>query len=163
MPPALETVDFALAAAAATGFQQFGNGTNQTGVIRGTQNAASAHLIDVSAFCTTQADVTIRSPRLHDVSEGILMATRGGEAETLFPLGASQGLFGQDSLVVGANFNVAPAASAIQHVVLQVYYEDLGGSAAQLRHWSEVQPSITTMPRSFRSCTDGSGSRHTRT
>lgn len=70
------------------------------------------------------------------------MASRGGEADVVWPLGASQGLYGQDTLTVGANFNVAPGAAAIQHIVCQVYYEDLGGSAASLRHWSEVQPSI---------------------
>lgn len=142
MPPALEVVDFALAAAAATGFQAFAAGTNQTATIRGTANSANVHLCDVGVWTTTQADVTIRSPRLHDATQGILMATRGGEADPTWPLGVQQPLYGQDQLTVGANFNVAPGAAAIQHIDAVIYYEDLGGVSANLRTWAECAPNV---------------------
>lgn len=142
MPQAMETVDFALAAAAATGFQQFANGTNQSNAIRATNGTTQAHLLDLGAYTTTQAVVTMRSPRLHDATQGILLETRGAEADVMWPLGAVQTLYSQDALTVGANFIVAPAANAIQHITAQVYYDDLPGVAASLRHWTEVQPNI---------------------
>lgn len=138
----METLDFALSAAAAAGFQAFGNGTNQTGVIRGTGTGQAAHLIDVGGNLTTEGQLTIRSNRLHDATQGILLEQRGGENDPAWPLGLIQPLYSQDQLTVGALFTAAPAANAIQHAVLQVYYDNLDGANAGLRHWAEVQPNI---------------------
>lgn len=142
MPNAMETLDFALAAAASTGFQAFGNGTNQSGSIRATNGTTVAHLVDAGGFLSAQGAITIRSPRLHDPTQGILLSQRGGEADVAFPLGLIQTLYSQDLLVVGADFNVAPGAAAIQHATLQVYYDDLPGVGGNMRHWSEVAPNI---------------------
>lgn len=142
MPPALETVDAALAAVAASGFQAFTPGTNQSFSVRATNGTTNAHLIDASGFLTTQGNVTIRSPRLHDATQGILLDARGGEADVSWPVGLSQVLYSQDQLTVGANFTAAPGAASIQHAVLEVYYDDLPGVAAGLRTWAEVQPNV---------------------
>lgn len=139
---AMETVDFALAAAAAAGFQAFAAPGVQSSSIRATNGTTQAHLIDVGGFLTTQGNITIRSNRLHDATQGILLDTRGAEADVTWPLGLEQTLYSQDQLTVGANFTAAPAANAIQHATLQVFYDDLPGAAAQLRHWAEVQANI---------------------
>lgn len=142
MPNALETVDFALAAAASSGFQAFNPGTNQSGGIRATNGTTVAHLLDVGGFLSAQGAITIRSPRLHDPTQGILLSQRGGEADVAFPYGAVQTLYSQDNLIVGADFNVAPAANAIQHATLNIYYDDLPGVGGNMRHWAEVAPNV---------------------
>lgn len=139
---AMETVDFALAAAAAGGFQAFAAPGVQSSSIRATNGTTQAHLIDVAGFLTTQGNVTIRSNRLHDATQGILVDSRGGEADVAWPVGLQQTLYSQDQLIVGANFTAAPAANAIQHATLQVFYDDLPGVSASLRHWSEVQSNV---------------------
>lgn len=142
MGVAMETIDCALAAAAAGGFQAFGAGTNQSLSVRATNGTSQAHLIDVGADLTTEGQVTIRSPRLHDPTEGILLEAPSGNPFPLWPLGASQTLYSQDQLTVGAIFTAAPGAAAIEHITLQAYYDDLPGVSASLRHWAEVQPNI---------------------
>lgn len=142
MGAVMETVDAALAAAAAGGFQAFGAGANQTFTVRGTGSGQAGYLIDHGAWLTTAAQVTVRSNRLHDATQGILSESRGAEADIVWPIGVQQPLYPQDTLTVGANFDAAPAANAIQHATLQMYYPNLDGGNASLRHWSEVQPNI---------------------
>lgn len=139
---ALETVDFALAATASSGYQTLAAVSPGSAAIRATNGTTNAHLIDAGAFVTTQAVVSITSPRLHDLSQGILLNSRGAEADDVWPDGAQQLLYSQDSLIVRANFLAAPGAASIQHVVLNVFYDDLPGVAAQLRSWAEVQPNV---------------------
>lgn len=142
---AMETVDCALAAAAAAGFQAFAAGNNQSLSVRATNGTTQAHLVDVGAFLSTEGQVTIRSPRLHDPTEGILLEAQSGAANPIWPLGAAQTLYSQDQLTVGALFTAAPAANAIQHATLQVVYDDLPGVSANLRHWAEVASNIIEM------------------
>lgn len=139
---ALETVDFALAAAASTGYQTLTAVSPGSAAVRATNGSTNAHIVDMGAFTTVQAVVSITSPRLHDLNQGILLNTRGAEADDIWPDGAQQLLYSQDSLIVRANFLTAPAANAIQHVVMNVFYDDLPGVAAQLRSWAEIQPNI---------------------
>lgn len=139
---AMETLDFSLAAAAAAGFQQFNPGTNQSASVRATNGTSQAHLIDSNSFLTTEGFATIRSARLHDATQGIILEGPAGAAVPTWCLGVSQTLYSQDNLTVGANFTAAPGAASIQHITLQAFYDDLPGVAAQLRHWQEVQSNI---------------------
>lgn len=138
----IETVDVQLQAAAASGFQAFAAGANQTLAIRASNGQAPVTLDAIWANITTEGRVTVRSPRLHDVNEGILLETQAASTNLLADEYFDQPLYSQDVLTVGANFTAAPGAASLQHIGLQVVYSDIPGLAANLRTWAEVQPNI---------------------
>jgi hypothetical protein len=83
----------------------------------------------------------VRSPRLHDNVTGI-NAYSGETVDTLgFPIQASQPLYPNDALIVEESGGGAETDA----VVLEIYYEQLGGVNARLAHWSDIQPNIRNL------------------
>jgi hypothetical protein len=138
----LETIDTYVAAAAATGYQTLAPGPNQTLAVRASNGQARIHLDTIAPACTVSAVTSIRSPRLHDVSQGILVQGFAGVATEAADEYFDQTLYSQDILAVLQNYIAAPAAGALQRATLEVYYEDLPGINASLRTWAEVQPNV---------------------
>jgi hypothetical protein len=138
----IETVDGFLLAANAAGFQAFGAGPNQTFAVRASNGAAPIALDAVWGNLTTAGQATIRSNRLHDAVQGILLQLQAASTFVAADEYFDQALYSQDALTVGANFTAAPALNAIQHLGLQVVYTDLPGVQANLRTWAEVSPNI---------------------
>lgn len=138
----VETVDAFLLAAAAGGFQAFGPGANQTLSVRASNGAAPISLDSVWGNITTVGQATIRSNRLHDAVQGILLDLPAASTALVANEYFDQALYSQDTLTVGVNFTAAPGLNSIQHLGLQVVYSDLPGVAANLRSWAEVSPNI---------------------
>lgn len=81
----------------------------------------------------------IRSPRIHDSTQGIrLRVPVASHARNLLTYGALQRLFPQDTLTV----ELSGGATETDVGALLIYYTDLPGSDARLATWQEVAPRI---------------------
>jgi hypothetical protein len=92
----------------------------------------------LSAWSLNQGAGTlrIRSPKLHDNVQGIRMDITLGEACPLFPLGVSQKLVPQDTLVV--ELTGSATAGDIEQAAMLLYYDNIPGSDARLATSPEV-------------------------
>jgi hypothetical protein len=101
-------------------------------------NSAQAYLDQMWSHSATPGIFRIRSPRMHDSSQGIRQQVGATTPELLLPTGANQQLYPSDSLTVEGSGGGAET----DNFYYQVYYTDLPGIAARLATWQEVQPRI---------------------
>lgn len=100
-------------------------------------------LIQVWGDNQTAGTLRIRSPKLHDMVQGIRVAVSASDVAPLLPLGASQRLIAQDVLTV-ENTGSATAGD-LEGAALLVYYENLPGSDARLAKWADIMPRIVNL------------------
>lgn len=139
---AIETVHAFVSAAAVTTEQLLAAGTQQTLAVRATNGSATAILDSVWANTVTPAALSIRSPRLHDNTKGILLECNDTTQAPLVDEFFDQVLYSQDSLTLGLTFPAAPGAGVLESIAYNVYYNDLPGIAGNFRTWAAVQPNI---------------------
>lgn len=82
--------------------------------------------------------IRFRSPRLHDVAQGIRLMVGTTKLRPLLPYGTNQKLYPADVPTVEADTTAAATAG-----VLALYgYDNLGGVAPRLAAWADVQGRI---------------------
>lgn len=86
----------------------------------------------------TAGAARIRSPRMHDFVNGLRFASVGTAPRDLTPEEFENTLYPQDPLTVELTSGAADSSC----LVLQLYYDDLPGIAAQIRTWDEIKPQI---------------------
>lgn len=106
--------------------------------VRNFSNPASAVLENIVAVGATLGNRSIRSPYLHDTTQGIQITP--GETPSVYSLPGqnNQQLHAQDTLSV---FGSGGAAET-DLCALNVYYSDLGGVKARLAMWSDIENNI---------------------
>lgn len=142
MGAALETVHAFVSAAAVTTEQLLAAGSQQTLNIRASNGQAAIHLDNVWGQLTINGILSLRSPRMHDTTKGILTFVDTASPAPTCDEGFDQIVYSQDALTVAVTFPVAPGAASLQSVAFNLLYEDLPGITASLRSWSEVEPNI---------------------
>lgn len=98
------------------------------------EGAPGAELVQVWALQPTLGQVRIRSPKMHDVAQGLLLQN-SATARPLLPYGAREQLYPTDTLIVEQS---GPAAAETGIVALLMYYDDLPGSDARLASAEDV-------------------------
>jgi len=139
---AIETVLAQLSSAGVTTEQLLAAASPQSLAIRASNGQAPVVLDNVWASTASLAQLSIRSPRLHDNTKGILLDSPGTGPIMLADEYFDQTVYSQDTLTVGLTFPVSPGAGINEQVAFNVVYNDLPGVAANLRTWQEVQPNI---------------------
>lgn len=134
----------------ATGFVTLAPGGSSTFTIRSMPDGSRAYIEDVwVADSVTKAQLSIKSPRLHDQVRGILLAFSnliGATAnvknpQQVMPGYLRQRVYSTDALTIqgsGADNDVFVA-------VLSIYYENLGGIAARLASWEQVNAAMVNV------------------
>lgn len=116
--------------------------TGDTNTVRSFPFGSSPAYIDnLWAFGATAGVVRVRSPRLHDVSQGIRLRYNVSNPAPLLPDYARQILYPQDVLTLemsggGAETDVLTALAI---------YEDLPGVSAQLATWDQISPRVRNL------------------
>lgn len=126
-----------------TTFDALTAGTGQSFTIRSYVDGSDAFIDDIwmtdddSAF-----QLSIKSPRMHDTTKGILLAAtnKSGSTEQVFlpqdliPGYLKQKVYSTDILTVTANGTAADIVCAL----FNVRYSNLGGVNARLARWSQI-------------------------
>jgi hypothetical protein len=120
-------------------------GTGQSFTVRSYVDGTAAYLDDVWATDDdSAAKLSIKSPRMHDTTRGILYAWTNARSGTeqvfvpehLTPGWARQRLYSTDILTVTCNTG---ASADIICALFNVRYENLGGVNARMARWSQIQ------------------------
>ena len=84
----------------------------------------------------------VRSPKLHDNVQGIRYRIAATDPVPLMPLGASQKLTPQDTLVL--EISGSATAGQIEQGQLLIWYADLPGSNARLANWDGIKNRVVS-------------------
>lgn len=109
--------------------------------VRAFTASTPAYLEEIWAWVRRGGVARIRSPRLHDQSQGIRLQVPADEPQPLIPFPAVQPLQVQDLLTV----ELSGSEAATDVLSYLVYYEDLPGTDANLMTWAEVKPRIKSI------------------
>lgn len=152
MPAALDTIT-ANATAAAVAGSAMAAVAGDSLTIRATAAGKRIWLLSAWVQSQTSGFVHIRSPRMHDNTQGYRARHVAGSPQPLFPFGLKQELFEQDTLI--ATLGEGAIAGDIGHLSLLVYYEDLPGVSGRfitaedlkkrMRHMVTVENTIATI------------------
>lgn len=126
-----------------------GPNTGDTFQVRSTPNDAGPALLGVWASCATAGLVRVRSPRLHDNTQGIRFAVPAATQRNLVPDGFRTPLYSQDTLT----FEIGGGGAETDAAALLIRYPSLSGSDArfitpdQLRasaiEWTTIEVVVT--------------------
>lgn len=137
MPRAIQLISgFATAAGAGTNVVTPSPGDTFT--VQSFDLSSKAYLEQVWATATANDFVRIRSPRMHDVAQGLRLMTLGQSRQPMLPYGMNQQLYPVDLPTVEID-----ATGAGSDAISAIYsYDDLPGTQQRLAAWSDVQPRI---------------------
>lgn len=130
---------------------------NDSLTVRDPQGGPNPLLLQAWAKSQAAGEVKIRSPRMHDNTEGLLFATTVDDAQPLLPWGFTQELHGSDTLQ--AQIAGSATAGDIDILSLLVYYPQLPGSDARLQSPGEIRGSVAhlhAITNTIATGTDGS-------
>jgi len=115
------------------------NATGDSNTVRSFDISTSqAHLEQAWALGATAGVVRVRSPRLHDVSQGVRMNYAVTDPRPLLTSYADEGLYAQDTLIIEQS---GGGAETDCESVL-IYYDDLPGVNARLAMLGDIAPRI---------------------
>jgi len=112
--------------------------TGNSFTVRNFSDPARAWLDGLWAQAATAGVIRVRSPKLHDFTQGIRFTDVAAVSRTLIPEGLSQMLYAQDNLT----FEMSGGASETDAGAMLIYYEDLPGVDARLATWDQVASRI---------------------
>lgn len=112
--------------------------TGSTFTVRAFGQSAKAYLDQMWAHEATAGIFRIRSPRMHDNSQGIRLQVGDTVPRLLMADASEQQLYPSDTLTVEGT----GGAAETDFFAYNVYYTDLGGTAARLAQWAEIAPRI---------------------
>src|SRR5258708_15831174 len=98
------------------------------------------YLLNVWGDHQTAGYIRIRSPKLHDINQGIRLFDVASEVQPLFPWGLKETMFPQDTLEL--NITGSATSGDIETACMLIYYQNLPGHNAQLFRWSEIMNRI---------------------
>lgn len=101
------------------------------------------YLLNVWGDHQTAGNIRIRSPKLHDINQGIRLFDVASEVQPLMPWGMKQLLYPQDTLelmITGSG-----TSGDIETACLLVYYTNLPGQDAQLKRWTDIMNRIKNL------------------
>lgn len=114
----------------------------QSLAIRSANGSPAAHLGPVWGQMGAAADLIITSPRMHDVLHAVQMRVQASLVSPLWSEGLDQPMFSVDTPAVSSVFGSAPGNTVAEQAGYNIYYDDLGGIAANLMTWAQIKPAI---------------------
>lgn len=115
--------------------------TGDSFAVRNFDPGAGAYMLSMWARSATAGVARVRSPRLHDNQQGYRARIPATNSDPVWPLGAKQVLYAQDTLILEQSGGGAETDS----MSILNYYSDLKGSDANLVTWESVKDRIEDM------------------
>lgn len=115
--------------------------TGDTNTVRSFPFGSKAYIEQAWAMGATAGLIRIRSPRLHDVSQGIRLRYTASNPAPLLPEYARQDLYPQDQLTL----ELTGGAAEVDVMAALVYYDDLPGISSQLASWDQISPRVVNL------------------
>lgn len=100
-----------------------------------------AYIDNLWAFGATAGAIRVRSPRLHDVSQGVRLRYSASNPAPLLPDYARQLLLPQDVLIM----EQSGGGAEVDMFTALAIYEDLPGVQAQLSTWDQISPRVKNL------------------
>jgi hypothetical protein len=115
--------------------------TGDSFAVRSTPMENPPKLEGIWAFAATAGLIQVRSPRLHDQTQGIRFEVVASTARNFLPDEATQQLYPQDVLV----FEIGGGAAETDVGALAIYYPDLPGIDARLVMWDQISSRVANI------------------
>lgn len=115
--------------------------TGDSFTVNNFNTTAPAYLDNMWMHEATPGVFRVRSPRLHDQSQGIRMQVGNTAPQLLLPDSTEQVLYPADVLTVEATGGAAETEVG----ALLIYYTDLPGAMARLAQWAEISNRIKNL------------------
>lgn len=115
--------------------------TGNTFAIRAFPDSARAFMEGLWGHNATAGVIRVRSPRMHDFTQGIRYANAAGVVRNLLTDYSEQRLFPTDTLT----FEQSGGGAETDSAAFLVYYSDLGGADAKLAMWDAIKPAIVNL------------------
>lgn len=112
--------------------------TGDTFNVRAFGGGATALLENVWSQQATAGIVRVRSPKLHDPTQGIRLVANAALPQALLPLGSEQPLTITDSLT----FEVQGGGAEVDAAAMLLYYGGTTTEGAKLAMWDQIKPLI---------------------
>ncbi len=125
--------------------------TNDSFTVRAFEPGSRAGIIQAWAQEGTAGVYRIRSPLLHDPTQGIRTRVVTAAARPLLPYETFQPLEAQDALTV----ELSGGAAETDFAAFLVFYENLRGVAARLATWDQLQPHVVNIDSAEAAFTTG--------
>jgi len=100
-----------------------------------------AYLEGLWTQAATAGVVRVRSPKMHDSTQGIRVRSVAAVIRSLIGPQPETQMYSTDTLV----FELSGGAAEVDTAALQIYYEDLSGGEANLALWEQVSPRIANL------------------
>lgn len=110
--------------------------------VRSFVSGADARLENITLQGAVQANIAfarVRSPRFHDVAQGIRISPGELVSAYAMPAQAAQKLYPSDQLIAEI---ATGAAAEFQELVLHMYYTDLSGANGRYYSWGDISGNI---------------------
>lgn len=112
--------------------------TGDSFVVRSFDMTNRAQIVDMWALGASPGAVRLRSPRMHDIANGIRQRYVAGVAQPLLSRNAVEQLYSQDNLT----FEISGGAAETDMASFLVYYPNIPGLDASLDSWANVKPRV---------------------
>ena len=109
--------------------------------VRNFAPGSMAWLQNIMRMGATAGFVQVRSPLLHDTTQGIRITPAESPSVFALPGAAQQSLQPQDALIV----ELSGGAAETDIAALTIYYQNLGGAAARLHSWGDIAGNIANI------------------
>lgn len=115
--------------------------TGDSFVVQAFNPGAKAVIEQAWAAEATVGVLRIRSPKMHDNVQNLRLTVPSTVATALFPPGAEQMVFSQDTLTV----EISGGGAETDVGCVQLYYSDVPGASQRLATWDQVKPRIVDL------------------
>lgn len=112
--------------------------TSDSFQVRSTPDSSPPWLVGMWGSAATAGLLRLRSPRMHDNTQGIRFVLPAALRRDLMPDELQTQLYSQDILT----FEIGGGAAETDAGALLFYYPDLGGSDQRLGTWEQIKPLI---------------------
>jgi len=127
--------------------------------VRNASLNSDIRMLNMWAFNNAAGIFRIRSPKLHDNVQGIRYRIDAADPTLLWPNGASQRLYAQDTLI--GEISGSAVAGQIEQGQALLWYADLPGSNARLASWTDIQRRVVNYLTVEVAVTAGAGGGYT--